>query len=100
MIRNVSRKGRERLESFNERLRALRIDAKLSQQDMADALGISRSGYQMIENGKNGKKFFYLPVIAKALSCRIDDLFPDMDSEAKTVCADGFEDETMEGWSE
>ena len=100
MIRNVSRKGRERLESFNERLRALRIDAKLSQQDMADALGISRSGYQMIENGKNGKKFVYLPIIAKALSCRIDDLFPGMDPDTKTVRADGFDDETMEGWSE
>lgn len=90
------------MESFNERLRELRNGANLNQQSMADALGISRSGYQMIENGKNGKKFAYLPAIAKALGCRIDDLFPEMDEEKeeKTVSADGFEEEMMEGWAQ
>lgn len=80
MIRNVSERG-EVMEVFHERLRELRGRAGLSQQEMAAELDISRSGYQMIENGKNGKKFAYLPVIAKTLGCRIDDLFPEMDSD-------------------
>ena len=65
----------------------------------------------MIENGRNGKKFSYLPVIAKSLGCRIDDLFPEMDDvasapkqteeERKTARACGFEEnEDLKGWSE
>lgn len=96
------------MESYYDRLKELRSAARLSQQDMADALGITRAGYQMMESGSNGKKFAYLPIIAKTLGCRIDDLFPEMDEpkeeesvgEGKTVGADGFEDETMEGWAE
>lgn len=89
------------MENFGERLRNLRTGAGLSQQQMAEAIGITRSGYQMIENGRNGKKLAYLPRIAKALGCRIDDLFPERDEpDSKTVCADGFDDETMEGWAE
>lgn len=96
------------METFGERLKSLRVDAGLCQQQLAEAIGITRSGYQMIENGRNGKKLAYLPRIAKTLGCQIDDLFPEMDapeaeasiSVDKTVCADGFEDETMEGWAE
>ena len=99
------------MESFCERLKSLRDAAGLCQQDMASKLGITRAGYQMIENGRNGKKFSYLPVIAKSLGCRIDDLFPEMDEDAaapaqtreesKTVRACGFDgDEDLEGWSE
>ena len=99
------------MESFCERLKSLRDAAGLCQQDMASRLGITRAGYQMIENGRNGKKFSYLPVIAKSLGCRIDDLFPEMDEaadaqeapegESKTARACGFDgDEDWEGWSE
>lgn len=99
------------MESFCERLKSLRDAAGLCQQDMASRLGITRAGYQMIENGRNGKKFSYLPVIAKSLGCRIDDLFPEMDektdateqeqAESKTARACGFEEnEDLKGWSE
>lgn len=99
------------MESFCERLKSLRDAAGLCQQDMASRLGITRAGYQMIENGRNGKKFSYLPVIAKSLGCRIDDLFPEMDektdateqeqAESKTARACGFdENEDLKGWSE
>lgn len=99
------------MESFCERLKSLRDAAGLCQQDMAGKLGITRAGYQMIENGRNGKKFSYLPVIAKSLGCRIDDLFPEMDDvasapeqteeERKTARACGFEEnDELEGWSE
>lgn len=99
------------MESFCERLKSLRDAAGLCQQDMASRLGITRAGYQMIENGRNGKKFSYLPVIAKSLGCRIDDLFPEMDektdateqeqAESKNARACGFdENEDLKGWSE
>lgn len=99
------------MESFCDRLKSLRDAAGLCQQDMASRLGITRAGYQMIENGRNGKKFSYLPVIAKSLGCRIDDLFPEMDektdateqeqAESKTARACGFdENEDLKGWSE
>ena len=63
---------------------------------------MSRTGYADLEKAGSGKVFEKLPMIAKALGCRIDDLFPEMDEpdDSKTVCADGFEDETMEGWAE
>ena len=75
---------------------------------MAGELGMTVPGYKRLEDGTGGKTFEKLPLLAKKLGCRIDDLFPEMDaqkeetnvSEGKTVCADGFEDETMEGWSE
>lgn len=93
------------MEGFCDRLRALRNEADLSQHEMAAKLGITRAGYQMIENGRNGKKFLYLPMIAKAIGCRIDDLFPEMDMptevEDKTERADGFDgDDDLKGWSE
>lgn len=42
-----------------------------------------------------------LPKIAKALGCRIDDLFPEMDEtpgpeDCKPVSADGFDDDSLD----
>ena len=65
--------------TMNERMRDLRIRAGLRQEDVAALIGITRAGYQQIEGGRNGKKLAYLPRLAKALGCRIDDLFPEMD---------------------
>ena len=67
------------MECLNQRLKSLRERAGLRQEDVAIAAGLSRAGYQMIESGKNGKTMGKLPAIAKALGCRIDDLFPEMD---------------------
>lgn len=84
------------MESFGGRLKKYREKAGKSQQELAEALNITRSGYQMIENGRNGKKFSYLPGLAKALNCTIDDLFPEMDE--KSASADAFDAEDMKGW--
>lgn len=64
---------------IENRLKERRTKMGLSQRDVAEALQITPSGYNMIENGKNGKKFSYLPKLAKLFHCRIDDLFPEMD---------------------
>ena len=74
--------------------------------EMADELGMTVPGYKRLEDGTGGKTFEKLPLLAKRLGCRIDDLFPEMDAPAeemkvsggKTVCADGFEEESLKGW--
>ena len=90
------------MDGFSETLRKYRKRSKKTQEEVAKEVGMSRTGYADLEKAGSGKVFEKLPMIAKALGCRIDDLFPEMDAqdESKTVGADGFEDETMEGWSE
>ena len=90
------------MDGFSEMLRKYRKRTGKTQEEFAKVVGMSRTGYADLEKSGSGKVFEKLPVIAKALGCRIDDLFPEMDApeESKTVCADGFEDEAMEGWSE
>ena len=80
----------------------LRKRAGISQESVAAAAGMTRTGYQQIESGKNGRTLDKLPAIAKALGCRIDDLFPEMDETpspdgGKPVSADGFEDDSLDG---
>ena len=89
------------MESRCERIRRLRKRAGISQESVAAAAGLTRTGYQQIESGKNGRTLDKLPKIAKALGCRIDDLFPEMDDvqgagEDKPVSADGFEDDSLD----
>ena len=82
--------------TFCERLSQLRKANGQTMSDMAGVLGISAPGYRRLEDGTSGKSFEKLPIIAKTLGCRIDDLFPEMDGYdpgGKTVCADGFEDD-------
>jgi len=57
---------------------------------------MSRTGYADLEKAGSGKVFEKLPAIAKALGCRIDDLFPEMDE--KSASADAFDAEDMKGW--
>lgn len=78
------------------RLRELRERCGKSASAFAAELGMSTQRYWSLENGDNGRTFEKLPKIAKALGCRIDDLFPEMDDyepSVKAVCADGFEDD-------
>lgn len=95
------------METVGERIGNLRRERGLSLAALADQAGMTSQGLWNLENNVVGKTFEKLALLAKALGCRIDDLFPEMDapeganvSEGKTVCADGFEDETMEGWAE
>ena len=88
------------MESRSERIRMLRKRAGISQESVAAAAGLTRTGYQQIESGKNGRSLDKLPQIATALGCRIDDLFPEMDDvpgpEGKPVSADGFDDDSLD----
>ncbi len=77
------------------RLRELREKKGKSASALAAELGMSTQRYWHLENGDNGRTFEKLPRIAKALECRIDDLFPEMD-EVKTDSAGGFENESLD----
>jgi len=89
------------LDGFSDALRNYRKRSGKTQEEVAKEVGMSRTGYADLEKAGSGKVFEKLPMIAKALGCRIDDLFPEMDEtqEDKTVCADGCEDAAMEGWT-
>ena len=69
--------------TFGERLRELRQARRITQAEMAEALGMTRPGYFNLESGKNGQSFAKLPIIAKKLGCAIDRLFPEMDEVRK-----------------
>lgn len=99
------------METFGDRLKRYRIKAKMSVADFALEIGVTPDCVMKLESGKRGRAFDRLPVIAKAVNCRIDDLFPEMDEaadaqeapegESKTARACGFDgDEDLKGWSE
>lgn len=64
------------------RLNALRKRAKLSQQQIADELGVSTAQISRWENGENNIPSERLPLIARAYVCRIGEIFEDMDIPA------------------
>lgn len=89
------------MNGMGERLRKIRRKRGLDITMLADKVGVSVSTIQKIETSERGKTFEKLPSIAKALDCRIDDLFPEMDipeaPEAnKPANAGEFEDESLD----
>lgn len=80
--------------TFCERLRGLREARGRTQSDMARIIGMTAPGYKRLEDGTGAKTFKKIPLIAKALGCRVDDLFPEMDEPTeKSVSADAFDTE-------
>lgn len=71
------------MESFGERLRNLREERGLTQAELGEILGISELNIEQVENCCEDISLEKLPVMASALGCSIDDLFPAMDREAR-----------------
>ena len=70
-------------------LKHYRLRAELSQQKLADALGVERATVTMWENGRSWPSAALLPKISVLLLCSIDDLYhgPQVDdTEEKEVC--------------
>ena len=99
------------METMGERIRNLRKAKKLSIVALAETVDMTTQNLWNLENDMVGKTFEKLAPLAKALGCRIDDLFPEMDEaasvpeqteeERKTARACGFEEnEDLKGWSE
>lgn len=87
---------------IGKRIKQIREKKNMSCTALAEEVGITPQGMWSLENGNNGRTLDKLPRIAKALGCRIDDLFPEMDEATATdgdkpVSADGFEDDSLDG---
>lgn len=66
---------------FFMRLRAARVQNKLTQQAMADRLGVSLNGYQKYEQGERQPPLDTLVKIADILDVSTDYLLGRIDSE-------------------
>jgi transcriptional regulator with XRE-family HTH domain len=61
-------------EKFNENLRKARIEKKLTQQQVADLLGVAKSTYCQYETGASEPNILRLKKLAKILGTNIDSL--------------------------
>lgn len=60
---------------FGERIKQLRRTRDMSQEDLADAVGIDRSYMGFVERGERNPTLSKIAQIAKALKTSIADLF-------------------------
>ena len=60
--------------SFKEKLKLLRINNNLTQQQMSELLNITRQAYAKYEQGKREPNFDTLKKIVKILNCSYNDL--------------------------
>lgn len=56
-------------------IRERRIKADMTQEQLAAALKVNRATVTMWETGKSSPRAEMLPVIARLLECKIDDLY-------------------------
>ncbi len=63
------------LKAFGEKVHALRIKMKLSQEELADLAGLHRTYIGQIESGKRNVALKNIDKISKALSVPIKNLF-------------------------
>lgn len=59
----------------NQKLRQLRVKARMSQTDLAEILGISQVAVSKWELGQSMPRVAMLPRIAKVLRCKVADFF-------------------------
>ncbi|MGI5858847.1 MAG: helix-turn-helix transcriptional regulator [Tepidanaerobacteraceae bacterium] len=61
-----------------KKMRDLRKKIKLTQEDVATIVGISRSYYGLIETGQRNPNYITAKKIADVFKCPIQEIFPDM----------------------
>ena len=62
------------MKSFGDRLRAARIAAGMTQEQLGFALGVTKSSVSAWENDREAPGFRLLPVLRTALGCSLDEL--------------------------
>lgn len=68
------------------RIKELRQKAGLTQQELAEAVGVNRPALAMWEIGKSWPSAQILPEIAAALKCSVEDLYSKNHSTIKEEC--------------
>lgn len=59
----------------NKQLKIARVECEFSQEQLADAIGVTRQTISMIESGKYNPSLNLCIAICKALNKTLDDLF-------------------------
>ena len=72
-------------------LRFYRENAKLTQVQLAEQLGIKQNTVSMWESGAASPRVELLPRISKILGCKIDDLFCQDDVDNNSLPVEGAE---------
>jgi transcriptional regulator with XRE-family HTH domain len=67
------------LRRFGKRLTLLRAAAGLTEEELADAAGMDRTGIAMVERGQTGIDIDYLHDLADVLGVTVRDLMPKND---------------------
>lgn len=70
---------------FCDRLKTARINAKMSQREVAKKIGISQTSYSFLENGLREPSMLYLRRIAALLNVSIDWLCDNHPDEEELV---------------
>lgn len=81
---------------LGDRIKALRISNNLTQETVADSIGISRQRYSRIEQGISPVNFDILAKIANKFSVNISDITKVLDSEPGIAYRDGQESNDSE----
>ena len=68
----------------------------MTQSALAKSLHVDRTSIVKLESGESGRAYAKLPALAKALGCRIDDLFEEMDGYTPEEAADAGQRSTQE----
>ena len=63
------------LEIFGKKIRTVRLEQKLSQEELAYKAGLHRTYIGMIERGEKNISLLNIEKVAKALSVKIQELF-------------------------
>ncbi len=77
---------------LGNRIKALRVAKKLTQEQIADKIGVSRQRYARIENGTNRITLEILTKIADVLDVTIGDITRVLDERPAVAYREGAED--------
>lgn len=58
--------------TIGKRIKKLRIDKGMSQQDLATKIGLTKENLSRWENDRSKPRVFYIPLLAEALGCTYD----------------------------
>ena len=65
----------------NKRMKIARIECDMSQQDLADAVGVTRNTIGMIESGNYNPSLKLCVAVCRALNKTLNDLFWEEENE-------------------
>ena len=81
-------KTKDFYKEFGKRLKELRLQANMSQEDLAEKVGVATKTVSYWENGHNPVTLSKIPLIANALNIPIYKMFVFLDIEEKSADKD------------